>query len=149
MAYHELGHNWGVVHANYWVGDNGIPRNAAGSHDEYGDGADIMGGGGVFNPLFKEKLGFLYTPDGDILEATTSGTYRIFDHTEPEADKAATRARALKVPIDGTSTSSRFLMFSLRHDNGTDGGLGRSPWNRNALELHSGQVSSKVISRPM
>lgn len=33
VALHEWGHNWGVYHANYWVGDNGIPRNASGTHD--------------------------------------------------------------------------------------------------------------------
>ncbi len=141
-ARHEWGHNWGVSHANFWVGDNSIPRNSSGSHTEYGDGACIMGGSGSFNPLFKERFGFLYTPDGDITEVTTSGTYRVFDLTEGEADKPATRARALKIPITGTSSVSKYLMFSLRHDGGTNGGSGRSDWNRNALELHSDQVSA-------
>ncbi len=141
-ARHEWGHNWGVNHANRWVGDDSIPRNSSGDHSEYGDGAGIMGGSGSFNPLFKERLGFLYPPDGDITEVTTSGTYRIFDHTEGAADKPDTRARALKIPITGTSSVSKYLLFGLRHEGGTDGGSSRSDWNRNALELHSDQVSA-------
>ncbi len=99
-----------------------------------------MGGSGPFNPFFKISLGFLHAPDGDVAVASASGQYRIFDHTEGEADKPATRARALLVPITGSSTFHRNIVFSLRHDGGTDGGSGRSDWNRNALELHTGYV---------
>lgn len=144
VAYHEWGHNWGVYHANYWTGNQGIPRNSAGVHTEYGDGADIMGGSGPFNPLFKERIGFLYGLDGDIVTLTNTGshTVRIFDHTEIEADKTATRTRAVKVPITGTGSFNKFLMLGFRHSNATSGSGFRNQWEDHAIQIHANQTSA-------
>lgn len=147
VARHELGHNWGVYHANLWVGNNGIPRNSSGKWTEYGDGADVMGGGsGTFNPLFLKTLGFLSEEAGDFQVVTTSGNYRVFDHTEPTADNPVSRVRALQIPISGTSSINEYLMLGLRHETGTDGGIRRNDWNRNALEIHANRPTSRTGS---
>jgi len=98
---HELGHNLGLAHANFWntvrpdLPDN--PRNlpfdtdsqvgidsviGPGDDVEYGDPFDVMGsGGGVsaqFNGLHKYLLGWL--SEASVMTVTTSGVYRVYAH---------------------------------------------------------------------
>lgn len=77
---HELGHNFGVVHANsikctdsshvpVAIDDNCV-------HYEYGDPFDLMGGGfRHMNGYFKAVLGSYQDPH--VLDVATSGTYTI------------------------------------------------------------------------
>ena len=76
---HELGHSYGLYHANLWQVFDGNPISPDGSNTEYGDEFDIMGHGGVtqaeFNPWFKNLLGWL--PNDRVQDVTVNGTYRI------------------------------------------------------------------------
>ena len=45
---HELGHVFGLGHANFW-NTSGTSAIGAGANEEYGDSYDLMGGGGVPN----------------------------------------------------------------------------------------------------
>jgi len=77
---HELGHNYGVWHANFWTGlAEGVISH--GSHVEYGNPYDVMGssgGQGQFNAAFKNILDWL--PDANVATVSTSGTYRLFTY---------------------------------------------------------------------
>ena len=94
---HELGHTYGLLHANMWqssacdvIGD--------GRSMPYGDPFDMMGGGinaeGHFNPWFKLQLNWIET--NQVLAVHSNGQYRInaFDSIE------ASGTLALKIPRD-------------------------------------------------
>ncbi|HYF50103.1 MAG TPA: PKD domain-containing protein [Planctomycetota bacterium] len=75
---HELGHNFGVWHANYWTGDP--TSGTSGGNEEYGDSYDVMGFGdnsGLlhFNAQFKRTFGWLSS--GQVRSVSSSGTYRV------------------------------------------------------------------------
>ncbi len=81
---HELGHNYGVYHANYW-NSAGMTVIGPGTSTEYGNPYDVMGGGGGqgnhFNAWFKKR--FDWVLPGAIANVTTSGTYRIQELEKP------------------------------------------------------------------
>ena len=90
---HELGHNYGVHHANFWQTTDGSVI-GAGANVEYGNVFDVMGRGGVkgqMNAWFKSRMDWL--APADFTSVTASGTYRI----EPVDDPAAAGQRALKI----------------------------------------------------
>ncbi|MBL8955182.1 MAG: carboxypeptidase regulatory-like domain-containing protein [Myxococcaceae bacterium] len=89
---HELGHNYGVWHANYWAAQNNSII-GAGSNNEYGNPFDVMGNGSShFNAWFKKI--FDWVPPTEIQTVTASGTYRIQALENP----ITTGLHALKVP---------------------------------------------------
>lgn len=97
---HELGHNFGLWHANFWAatGDSAI---GPGSNSEYGDSYDVMGssGGGIlnhYNAYEKNRLGWL--PTTNVSTITASGTYRIYRFDQPVLN--ASSIYALKVRKD-------------------------------------------------
>jgi hypothetical protein len=94
---HELGHNYGLGHANWW---NTITNGSVigpGENVEYGNIFDTMGSGGShFNALFKSLLGWL--PDPVIHEAGQSGVYRCFAFDAPV--RVPMRSYAARVPRD-------------------------------------------------
>jgi hypothetical protein len=95
---HELGHNYGVHHANLWQTTDGSVI-GPGANVEYGNVFDVMGRGGVkghFNAWFKTRFDWLLP--GEYTSVTGSGTYTI----EPIDDPAATGQRALKIVKDTT-----------------------------------------------
>jgi hypothetical protein len=73
---HELGHNYGLWHANFWSAGESII--GAGSLQEYGNVFDVMGNSGAshFNAWFKRTLDWI--PAAKVQTVTTSGTYRIY-----------------------------------------------------------------------
>ena len=81
---HELGHNYGLWHANFWTasGDSII---GPGTHSEYGNSFDTMGaasaGNNQFNAAFKNQLDWL--PDAFVHNVTTNGLYRIHTYDLP------------------------------------------------------------------
>jgi hypothetical protein len=81
VAGHELGHNWGLNHANYWD-TSGQSVTGPGTSVEYGDVFDTMGsasaGNNHFNARYKAYLNWLTTNDWQTV--TTNGTYRIYAH---------------------------------------------------------------------
>ncbi|MBI5771885.1 MAG: immunoglobulin domain-containing protein, partial [Verrucomicrobia bacterium] len=99
---HELGHTYGLRHANLWKVTDGNAVSAAGASTEYGDDFDTMGANYAndqrtdFNPWFKNLLG--WANDTQVRAVTTSGTYRLnrFDNA------TGTGTLALKVTRDAT-----------------------------------------------
>jgi M6 family metalloprotease-like protein len=80
---HELGHNYGLNHANRWDVTGTDPIDPAGTHNEYGDDYDMMGANNLntamhFNEWFKAYLGWLNATNWRA--ASTSGVYRLFRH---------------------------------------------------------------------
>ncbi len=91
---HELGHTYGMMHANAWLVNDGNPISAAGSSSEYGDVTDIMGSG---NSPFQDfshwnKSILQWIPDSAVTSATTSGTYRVYRFDDAAANLNLPRA---------------------------------------------------------
>lgn len=85
---HELGHNYGLQHANRWDVTGVDPIDPAGTHNEYGDDYDMMGANNNdqsihFNEWFKAYLGWLNTSNWRT--APTGGVYRLFRHDHTNA----------------------------------------------------------------
>ncbi len=78
---HELGHNLGLSHAN-WFDTGGRSTIGSGSNEEYGDPFDTMGGSGGgsrhFSASFKSRLDWI--PASDAVTVATSGVYRVHAH---------------------------------------------------------------------
>lgn len=96
---HELGHTYGLHHANLWrTTDQSVI--GPGSSVEYGDVFDVMGdnwsatSANHFNHLFKTILGWI--PKESVITATESGTYRVYRFDTAAAD--LTSPLALRVP---------------------------------------------------
>jgi hypothetical protein len=104
---HELGHTYGLKHANLWRINDGNPVSNAGVSVEYGDPFDIMGSSSVsgvaasprhhFNQFSKNRLGWL--PDAAVTTATKSGTYRIYRFDSKDASRS--QPLALRIFRDG------------------------------------------------
>lgn len=102
---HELGHNLGVHHANYWknTGDENqaaYPLDDFGESEEYGDPFDMMGQGklerGHFSVFAKQLFGWLDDSQWmDIRSAADNGSYRVYAFDDLEA----TGLLALRIPI--------------------------------------------------
>ncbi|MEW5740215.1 MAG: Ig-like domain-containing protein [Myxococcota bacterium] len=91
---HELGHNYGVYHANFW--NAGSTVIGAGSNQEYGNPFDVMGGGQEhFQAWFKRRFDWVTSPEVQVV--TASGTHRI--HALEQSITSG--LHALKVPRDG------------------------------------------------
>ncbi|MFW5859930.1 MAG: hypothetical protein ACOCYP_07880 [Planctomycetota bacterium] len=95
---HEIGHTFGLGHANTWKVVDGV-ANSEGTPEsmsnEYGNTYDVMGNAphpeNHFNTMFKHLAGWI--PDADAPLITTSGTYRIRAHDHQDA----TGPRALRL----------------------------------------------------
>ncbi len=135
---HELGHNWGLYHANFWNIPNGAthPRHPDGASVEYGDGADIMGGGNtLFSALMKTTLGFLEEIRGEVLPVTTPGTFRLYSHSQGFARNPTNLVRALTLPVDANN-SKLFLGFRYENTGAAAGGPSRNDRDRDAVQVH-------------
>ena len=82
---HELGHNYGLHHANLWQVSDGNPVSPTGVSDEYGDIFDMMGSGGASENHFSHwnKSLMQWIPDTSVSTISSGGTYRVyrFDHS--------------------------------------------------------------------
>ena len=82
---HEIGHNYGLQHANLWQVADGNPVSASGSSTEYGDPFGVMGSGTTdirFHFDMWEKSILHWIPDTSVTTIAAAGTYRVyrFDH---------------------------------------------------------------------
>ncbi len=134
-ACHELGHNYGLLHANGWLTANESVI-GPGTNAEYNDPFDRMGGGGSldpanhFNACSKNLLGWL--TDDNVLTAAASGTYRVhaFDR---EAPKPGTYG-AIRIRKDAYQDwlYGRDYWFAFRERPRTPG----NPWLAEGLDCH-------------
>jgi hypothetical protein len=109
---HELGHTYGLYHANLWAVTDGNPISPTGtdqtyisslnkSTDNYGDDYDTMGANYAndqrtdLNPNKKNILGWV--TDAQVQTVTASGTYRIYRFD----NSSGTGTLALKIAKDG------------------------------------------------
>jgi hypothetical protein len=99
---HELGHNYGLSHANLYQTTNGSSIGNGGMHVEYGDCFDTMGAvctaGSYshFNARYKRTLDWLSA--GDVETVTASGNYTIY----AQDLESVSGKRALRISKDGT-----------------------------------------------
>ncbi len=100
---HEAGHSLGRNHANFWQTSDGSAI-GVGSNQEYGNGFDVMGGGGGFaahyNSKSKRDLGWLddayvHRPSAS---PAASGVYRIHAYDQPQIETG--KRYALRVEKD-------------------------------------------------
>ena len=100
---HELGHNYGLLHANLWQAADGTTlgygvSSAFNISVGYGDYFDEMGGSGDFNSWAKYRLNWL--SDSDVTTVNRSGIYRLYAMDDPDAPGR----RALRIPsINGAN----------------------------------------------
>ncbi len=100
---HEVGHVFGLAHANFWdtAGTSAI---GTGTNGEYGGYYDVMGGFGLpnghYNAQAKNQIRWL--PADFVTETTTSGLYRIFAQDQAILDPA--KRFALKIRKDNLRT---------------------------------------------
>ncbi|MEY4489552.1 MAG: hypothetical protein RIQ79_2060, partial [Verrucomicrobiota bacterium] len=99
---HELGHTYGLSHANLWKVPATDPVALNGSSLEYGDTFDLMGDGAGFENDFGpwKKNILQWIPDTAVTLAASSGTYRIFRFDSSAANLAS--PLALKIVRDST-----------------------------------------------
>ncbi len=101
VAAHELGHNYGVMHANFWdTSTNNNSGIAQGVNVEYGNIYDTMGaasaGKNHFNTFFKNQLDWL--PSSVVATPASNGVYRIYSFDLPHRLNGP--SYALRVPKD-------------------------------------------------
>ena len=100
---HEVGHTYGLRHANLWQVPAANPVALTGATStEYGDTFDVMGDGNSFENDFSHwnKSLLQWIPDSAVTLATTGGTYRIYRFDSSSANLAS--PRALKIVRDTT-----------------------------------------------
>jgi len=132
VVLHELGHNYGLWHANYWsaAGDSVI---GPGTVVEYGNTFDTMGPQNsnpslyAFNAEFKNELGWLPSPFVQVV--TNCGLYRIYAYDVPNL--VGPRKYALCVRRDYARTYWAEFRQKLTSNPWTQNGvlLNWSPWN--------------------
>lgn len=100
---HEIGHVFGLLHANFWdtAGTSAI---GSGANEEYGGHFDVMGGVGLpkghYNAQAKNQIRWL--PNEFVSEVTASGTYRIHAQDQPILNPS--ERFALKIRKDAART---------------------------------------------
>ncbi len=99
---HELGHNWGLKHANLWKVSDGNPGSlTTGTSQAYGDSHDTMGAAAGsptkhFSHWAKSLLWWI--PDSSVTLADTSGVYRV--HRFDGIGANLNQPRAVKIVRD-------------------------------------------------
>ena len=87
---HELGHNYGLMHANFWdtSTNNYAVGIGLGNNTEYGNIYDTMGaasaGNNQFNAMFKNFLDWL--PNTAVADVSSNGVYRIYPFDVPSRE---------------------------------------------------------------
>jgi hypothetical protein len=102
---HELGHNYGLGHASFWLTSDGSVA-GTGSSEEYGDVFDLMGGGpagrGHYHPQGKARLNWLATNQWADATAAGSGNYRVYRIDDANTTNALRGLRVTKSAVSGS-----------------------------------------------
>lgn len=97
IAAHELGHNFGLLHANFWD-TSGLSIIGNGASVEYGDKFDTMGsanaGSKHFNARYKNYLEWL--KPAEIKIVSSNGLYRLYPHDDPTITNGVRGVRVTK-----------------------------------------------------
>ncbi len=123
---HELGHNYGLSHANFWNTQTNYSMIGPGTNLEYGNIYDTMGSGGVahFNAIHKNILDWL---KADAIQSINSnGVYRVYPFDVPESQRITGRVYAATLRKD----SQRYYWLEFRQK------FAASPWLQNGLLLY-------------
>jgi hypothetical protein len=125
---HELGHNYGLWHANFWDVGTNASMIGPGTNLEYGNIYDTMGQAGAgayqFNAAHKSKLDWLKAEAVQVI--TTNGVYRVYPFDVPDWTRVEQRCYAAAVKKD----FSRYYWLEFRQlftDN---------PWAQNGVLLN-------------
>jgi hypothetical protein len=99
---HELGHNYGLWHANFWDTITNASMVGPGTNLEYGNIYDTMGSAGAgiyqFNAAHKSKLDWLKTDAVHVV--ATNGVFRIYPFDVPDWSRVDGRFYATAVQKD-------------------------------------------------
>ncbi len=125
---HELGHNYGLLHANFWNTLTNFSMIGPGTNLEYGNIYDTMGpaaaGNALFNAAHKNILDWL---KADAVQTITSnGVYRIFPFDVPASSRVAGRMYAAALKKD--SLRDYWLEFRTKYTS--------NQWLQNGLLLN-------------
>ena len=130
VAAHELGHNFGLNHANFWE-TSGLSIIGKGSEVEYGDKFDTMGSANAgvkhFNARYKNYLNWLGA--ADVTSVTFNGKYRLFAQDLSQS----TGVRALKIARG--STTNYWVEFRQRYTS--------NPWLMDGVGLRWGRAANQ------
>lgn len=122
---HELGHNYGLWHANFWDATATGSMVGPGTNLEYGNFYDTMGlaGAGIyqFNAVHKNKLDWLKADA--VQTVVTNGVYRIYPFDVPASSRVPGRCYAAAVQKDAL----RYYWLEFRTL------FASNPWNQNGL----------------
>jgi len=110
---HELGHNFGANHANYYFcGDKPIDQDNRCSTMEYGDYFDIMGNYWYagenafgFNGVLKYSSGWI--SESEIKDINASGVYDLQQNSEP---RSVTQPLLLRIILPNDFTQSAYYL---------------------------------------
>ena len=131
---HEMGHNLGLFHSHAMdCGSSVIGSNC--THDEYGDGVDVMGRVlGHFNAFQKERLGWLNS--SNITTVLSGGAYQLETFSTPQGSKA----KALKIAkgIDPASGEQSWYYVEFRQAVGFDSVFAGNNNVLNGVVVHQG-----------
>jgi hypothetical protein len=139
LLIHELGHNFGLEHANFWAaGADSII--GPGTNVEYGNIFDIMGqppsnpGAYHFNAYWLNRLGWLN--NGSIAMVSTSGLYRL--HAFDVTNLIAGATYALNILSDQSRDYWAEFRQRFTGNEWTQNGilLNWSPWQNSRLGTH-------------
>ncbi|HEX4350182.1 MAG TPA: PKD domain-containing protein, partial [Verrucomicrobiae bacterium] len=124
---HELGHNYGLWHANFWDATTNYSMVGPGTNLEYGNFYDTMGAANAgiyqFNAVHKNKLDWLKADAVQVV--STNGVYRIYPFDVPASSRVAGRTYAAAVQKD----SLRYYWLEFRRL------FTSNPWTQNGLLL--------------
>jgi hypothetical protein len=125
---HELGHNYGLWHANFWDTTTNASMMGPGTNLEYGNIYDTMGAAGAgiyhFNAAHKSKLDWLKADAVQII--STNGVYRIYPFDVPDWSRVDGRFYAAALPKD----FMRYYWLEFRQL------FTANPWLQNGLLLN-------------
>ena len=125
---HELGHNYGLFHANFWNATTNYSAMGPGTNLEYGNPYDTMGAANAgiyqFDAPHKNELDWL---KADAVQTVTSnGVYRIYPFDAPGYSRVAGRFYAAAVQKDAL----RYYWLEFRQL------FTYNPWLENGLLLN-------------
>ncbi|HEX9048089.1 MAG TPA: Calx-beta domain-containing protein, partial [Verrucomicrobiae bacterium] len=125
---HELGHNYGLFHANFWDAVSNGSMFGPGTNLEYGNIYDTMGSANAgiyqFNAVHKAALDWLTTDAVQVI--SSNGVYRIYPFDVPAQKRVSGHYYAAAVQKD----SLRYYWMEFRQL------FAGNPWNENGLLLN-------------